>query len=70
MTVADKFSIVEAPRRFGLIDGRAHGRPSELLALVGCENVHPSELVKNVPLSLSARGEEISRRERSLVSPE
>ncbi|BDA87104.1 ribose import ATP-binding protein RbsA [Aureimonas sp. SA4125] len=52
MTVADNLSIVDPPRRFGLIDGRAQRRrASELLALVGCEDVHPSELVKNLPLS-------------------
>jgi ribose transport system ATP-binding protein len=52
MSVADNLSIVAPPRRFGLIDGRAQRRrASELLALVGCEDVHPSELVKNLPLS-------------------
>jgi ribose transport system ATP-binding protein len=52
MTVADNLSIVDPPRRFGLIDGRAQRRRArELLARVGCEDLHPSELVKNLPLS-------------------
>lgn len=52
MTVADNLSIVDPPRRFGLISGRAQRRRArELLALVGCEDVHPGELVKNLPLS-------------------
>ncbi len=52
MTVADNLAMVNPPTRAGLIDSRAQrARAVELLKLVGCEDVHPSELVKNLPLS-------------------
>ena len=52
LTVADNISITQPPRRFGLIDGRAQRRRAEeLLARVGCEDVHPMELVRNLSLS-------------------
>ena len=52
LTVADNICITDPPRRFGLIDGAAQRRrASELLARVGCEDVHPMELVKNLTLS-------------------
>src|SRR6516162_4926681 len=52
LTVADNISITDPPRRFGLIDGRAQRRRARaLLDLVGCADVHPLELVKNLSLS-------------------
>jgi ribose transport system ATP-binding protein len=51
LTVADNICITDPPRRFGLIDGRAQRRrAAELLARVGCADVHPMELVKNLTL--------------------
>jgi ribose transport system ATP-binding protein len=52
MTVADNLSVVDPPKRGGLIDGRAQrARAEALLKRVGCDDVHPLELVKNLPLS-------------------
>ena len=52
MTVADNLSIVDPPRRGGLIDRAAQrARAVELLHRVGCDDVHPYELVRNLPLS-------------------
>jgi ribose transport system ATP-binding protein len=52
LTVADNICITDPPRRFGLIDGRAQRRrAAALLARVGCADVHPMELVKNLTLS-------------------
>src|SRR5882762_6853687 len=52
LTVADNICITDPPRRFGLIDGAAQRRrATELLARVGCADVHPMELVKNLTLS-------------------
>ncbi|WP_152047561.1 sugar ABC transporter ATP-binding protein [Aureimonas psammosilenae] len=52
MTVADNLSIAAPPKRGGLIDTRAQmARARKLLARVGCEDVHPLELVRNLPLS-------------------
>ena len=52
MTVADNLSMVAPPTRGGLIDARAQRtRAVDLLKRVGCEDVHPLELVKNLPLS-------------------
>ena len=52
MTVADNLSMVGTPTRGGFIDARAQrARAVELLKRVGCEDVHPLELVKNLPLS-------------------
>ena len=52
LTVADNICISEPPMRFGLIDRRAQRRRAEeLLAEIGCEDVHPLELVRNLPLS-------------------
>lgn len=52
MTVAENLSIVGAPTRAGLIDGRAERRRAEeLLHRVGCDDLHPLELVRNLPLS-------------------
>ena len=52
LTVADNLNMAHPPTRMGLIDGTAQRvRAAELLARVGCEDVHPLELVKNLPLS-------------------
>ncbi|HYM02067.1 MAG TPA: sugar ABC transporter ATP-binding protein [Stellaceae bacterium] len=52
LSVADNLCIVDPPRRWGFIDGRAQRRRAEeLLARVGCDDVHPLELVRNLPLS-------------------
>src|SRR3954453_7490960 len=51
-TVAENICAPEPPRRFGLIDRRAQRRRAEaLLARVHCEDVHPDELTRNLPLS-------------------
>ena len=52
LTVADNLSIVSPPLRGGLIDSAAQRqRARELLASIGCEDVHPLELVRDLPLS-------------------
>jgi ribose transport system ATP-binding protein len=52
LSVADNIGITSPPRRFGLIDRRAQRRRAEeLLARVGCEDINPLSLVKNLPLS-------------------
>jgi len=52
LTVADNISITDPPGRWGFIDGRAQRRRAEeLLARIGCEDVHPQERVKNLSLS-------------------
>jgi ribose transport system ATP-binding protein len=52
LTVADNICITDPPRRFGFIDGAAQRRrAAELLELVGCADVHPMELVKDLTLS-------------------
>ena len=52
LSVADNISITTPPRRFGLINHRAQRhRAEELLARVGCDDINPLTLVKNLPLS-------------------
>jgi ribose transport system ATP-binding protein len=52
LSVADNICITAPPRRFGLIDRRAQRRRAEqLLARIGCEDVHPMERVRNLSLS-------------------
>ena len=52
LTVADNISIVDPPRRLGLIDGRAQRRRAEeLLARIKCEDVNPGALVRDLSLS-------------------
>lgn len=53
LSVADNICLTDPPRnRIGLIDRRAQRRQAQkLLARVGCEDVNPLELVKNLPLS-------------------
>ena len=52
LSVADNLNMAAPPTRGGLIDSRAQrARAVELMKRVGCEDVHPLELVKNLPLS-------------------
>ncbi len=52
LSVADNICITDPPRHFGLIDRRAQRRRAEeLLAQIGCEDVHPMERVRNLSLS-------------------
>ncbi|WP_198674893.1 sugar ABC transporter ATP-binding protein [Rhodoferax ferrireducens] len=52
LSVADNIGITNPPRRFGFIDQRAQRRLAEqALARVGCEDVHPLALVRDLPLS-------------------
>ena len=52
LSVADNIAITTPPRRFGLIDGRAQRRVAAgLLARVGCEDINPITLVRDLPLS-------------------
>ena len=52
LSVADNISITDPPKRFGLIDRKAQNqRALELLAQVGCEDVHPQQRVRSLSLS-------------------
>ena len=52
LTVSENICAPEPPRRFGLIArGAQRRRAEELLARVDCEDIHPDELVRNLPLS-------------------
>lgn len=52
MTVADNLFLADPPMKAGFIDAATQRhRAIELLHRVGCEDVHPLELVKNLPLS-------------------
>src|SRR3954454_7788233 len=57
LSVADNISIADPPRwlkvgGLGLIDGRAQRRRAEaVLARIGCEDVDPRMLVRDLPLS-------------------
>jgi ribose transport system ATP-binding protein len=52
LSVADNIGITNPPTKFGLIDQRAQRRLAEqVLARVGCEDVHPLALVRDLPLS-------------------
>jgi ribose transport system ATP-binding protein len=52
LTVAENVCAPDPPRRFGLIDRRAQRRRAErLLERVHCGDVHPDEIVRNLPLS-------------------
>jgi len=56
LSVADNIAITNPPRRFGLIDGRAQRRSAERqLARVGCEDINPLTLVRDLPLSRPLR---------------
>jgi len=52
LSVADNISISNPPRRFGLVDRRKQRRIAEdALARAGATDIHPMELVKDLPLS-------------------
>jgi ribose transport system ATP-binding protein len=52
LSVADNIFISKAPSRFGLIDRAEQRRRTEaLLARIGCTDVHPMSLAKDLPLS-------------------
>ena len=52
LSVSDNISIANPPKRFGLIDRRQQRkRAEEVLREVGCPEIHPSERVKDLPLS-------------------
>ncbi len=52
LSVSDNISIASPPRRFGLIDRRRQGqRAMDILREIGCPDIHPSERVKDLPLS-------------------
>ncbi len=52
LSVADNIGITRPPRRLGLIDrGRQRRRAEALLARVGCEDINPLTLVRQLPLS-------------------
>jgi ribose transport system ATP-binding protein len=52
LSVADNISIASPPKRFGLIDRRRQReRAAEVLREIGCPDIHPSERVKDLPLS-------------------
>jgi len=52
LSVADNLSITNPPKRFGLIDRKAQRKAAEdALAFVGAADIHPRELVRNLPLS-------------------
>src|SRR5690606_28589300 len=52
LSVADNICMTAPPGRFGFIDARAQRRRAEaLLARVGCADVNPLELVRNLSLS-------------------
>ncbi len=52
LSVADNIIISNPPKRFGMIDRRAQRRlAEEALARAGATDIHPSALVKDLPLS-------------------
>jgi ribose transport system ATP-binding protein len=52
LSVADNIVVAQPPTRFGMIDRRAQRRMAEdALARAGGEDIHPSALVKDLPLS-------------------
>jgi ribose transport system ATP-binding protein len=52
LTIAENICAPEPPRRFGLINRSAQPRRAEeLLARVHCEDLHPDETVRSLPLS-------------------
>jgi ribose transport system ATP-binding protein len=52
LTVADNISIINPPRRFGLIDrGEQRRIARKALARAGAPDIHPSTRVKDLPLS-------------------
>lgn len=52
LSVSDNISIAHPPKRFGLIDRRRQRElASNILRKIGCPDIHPSERVKDLPLS-------------------
>jgi ribose transport system ATP-binding protein len=52
LSVSDNISIANPPRRCGLIDQRRQrARATDILREIGCPDIHPSERVKDLPLS-------------------
>ena len=52
LSVADNIVISDPPKRFGMIDRKAQRRiAEEALARAGANDIHPSALVKDLPLS-------------------
>jgi ribose transport system ATP-binding protein len=52
LTVADNISIIDPPRKWGLIDQRAQRRRAEeALSRVGAGDIHPLAPVRDLPLS-------------------
>ena len=52
LSVADNISVSDPPKRFGLIDRHRQRRiAEEVLERVACEDIHPDERVKDLPLS-------------------
>jgi ribose transport system ATP-binding protein len=52
LSVSDNICIASPPRRFGLIDRRRQReRATDILREIGCPDIHPSERVKDLPLS-------------------
>jgi ribose transport system ATP-binding protein len=52
LSVSDNIFIASPPRRFGLIDRRRQRECArDILHEIGCPDIHPSERVKDLPLS-------------------
>jgi ribose transport system ATP-binding protein len=52
LSVSDNISIAKPPKRFGLIDRRRQReRARDILREIGCPDIHPSDRVKDLPLS-------------------
>ena len=74
LSVADNIAISSPPTRMGLIDRRRQRRIAEdALARAGAENIHPSALIKDLPLSRRQMVEiakALARRPRILILDE
>jgi ribose transport system ATP-binding protein len=74
LSVADNIVICDPPKKFGMIDRRAQRRIAEAaLARAGAADIHPSALVKDLPLSRRQMVEiakALARRPRILILDE